>query len=382
MTAKTSHQDAEPPGMLERYAISNADEVASPAVLLYPALIAQNLQGMVTIAGGPQRLRPHVKTHKLPQVIALKRAAGIRKFKVATIAEAEMTAASGGEDVLLACQPVGPQIARLLVLMRAYPGTQFSTLVDDPYNLAGMAAAARDARLEIPLYLDLDVGMRRTGIAPGDGATALYRAICRSQGVRAAGLHAYDGHLRAADLQTLGPLAEQCFDPVWRLREQLRRDSFVVPAVVAGGTPTMALLARHADVELGAGTTVLWDTGQAQVCEGVRFVPAAIVLTRVISKPAPDLLCLDLGHKALASEMPHPRVQIFGLDDAVAVTHSEEHLVLHTARAASYRVGDVLYGVPRHVCPTMALHSEVWAVRGGVAAQRWPVVARTRRLSV
>ena len=89
-----------------------------------------------------------------------------------------------------------------------------------------------------------------------------------------------------------------------------------------------------------------------------------------------------LKHKAVASEMPQPRVQLFGLEDAVAVGHSEEHLVLQTARAGDYRVGDVVYGIPRHICPTMALHDGVWAVRQGAAAQRWPVVARSRQLSV
>ena len=80
--------------------------------------------------------------------------------------------------------------------------------------------------------------------------------------------------------------------------------------------------------------------------------------------------------------MVHPRVQIFGLEDAQAVVHSEEHLVLQSARADQYKVGDVLYGLPRHICPTMALHSEVWAVRDGRAVERWPVTARARRLTV
>ncbi|MBM4120954.1 MAG: D-TA family PLP-dependent enzyme, partial [Nitrospira sp.] len=90
--------------------MANADAVASPALLLYPDRIEKNLQRMIAMAGGVDRLRPHVKTHKLPQVVALKRAAGIRRFKAATIAEAEMTAAAGGEDILLAYQPVGTNI--------------------------------------------------------------------------------------------------------------------------------------------------------------------------------------------------------------------------------------------------------------------------------
>ena len=367
--------------MNDWYSISNAREISSPALLVYPARVEHNLQRMIAMAGAVQRLRPHVKSHKSPHVIALKRAAGIHKFKAATIAEAEMTAAAGGEDILLACQPVGPQLQRFVALAQRFAGTRFSTLVDDAYQLAAIARAALDHNLQIALYVDLDVGMHRTGIAPGDAAAALYRAICRTPGVVAAGLHAYDGHLREGGPIPLQVQVEQAFAPVWQMREQLRADGFAVPGVVAGGTPTFALLAQRGDVEVGAGTTVLWDFGQAQVCPQHDFQHAAVLLARVISKPTADRLCLDLGHKAVASEMPQPRVQLFGLEDAVAVGHSEEHLVLQTARAGDYRVGDVVYGIPRHICPTMALHDGVWAVRQGAAAQRWPVVARTRQLS-
>ena len=364
------------------YAISNADAIASPAVLVYPDRIAHNLQRMVQMAGDVRRLRPHVKTHKLPQVIALKRAAGIHKFKVSTIAEAEMTASAGGEDVLLAYQPVGPAVQRLITLMQQFPGTRFSTLVDDPHNLAAISATAVAAGVVIPLYIDLNVGMNRTGIAPGDAALDLYRAMFNAPGVLPAGLHAYDGHLHSADRQQLEEEVTRTFAPVWAMRDQLRAQALPAPNIVASGTPTFALMAHHDGVEVGAGTTVLWDFGQAQTCPDFGFLNAAMLLTRVISKPAPGLLCLDLGHKAVASEMPHPRVRLMGLEDASAVTHSEEHLVLQTERAQEYTVGDVLYGIPRHICPTMALHSEVHAVHNGVADETWPVLARARRITV
>ena len=364
------------------YAISNADAISSPTVLLYPERIEQNLRRMITMAGDVGRLRPHVKTHKLPQVIAMKRAAGIHKFKVSTIAEAEMTAAAGGEDILLAYQPVGPNAQRLVSLMRLFPHTRFSTLVDDARNLAAIGRMAVAQKVVIPLYLDLNVGMNRTGTIPGPQATQLYRDICATAGVQAAGLHANDGHLRDTDPRALAEVTDKTFAPVWAMREQLRAEGLPVPGMIASGTPTFALLAQHGDVEVGAGTTVLWDFGQEGVCPDHHFLNAAVLFTRVISKPAPGHLCFDLGHKAVASEMPHPRVRLFGLEDAVAVTHSEEHLVLQTARADQYQVGDVVYGIPRHICPTMALHSDVWAVRDGVAAESWPVVARTRRITV
>jgi D-serine deaminase-like pyridoxal phosphate-dependent protein len=112
------------------------------------------------------------------------------------------------------------------------------------------------------------------------------------------------------------------------------------------------------------------------------FLHAAVVLTRVISKPGKNRLCLDLGHKAIASESPQPRVEFLNLPGATPVMHSEEHLVMETERTDDYEVGDVIYGVPRHVCPTVALHEQAVVVRNGRASETWRVVARARALSI
>ena len=364
------------------YAISNANTIPTPTVLVYPDRVEKNLQRMITMAGDVSRLRPHVKTHKLPQIIALKRKAGIHKFKVSTIAEAEMTATAGGEDILLAYQPVGPNIERLVALMRRFPDTRFATLVDDPANLAAISKVAVAEKVKITLYMDLNVGMNRTGIIPDAAAADLYRAMCAAPGITVGGLHAYDGHLRSPDTAVLSGKVDEAFAPVWKLRDQMLAEKLPVPRLIASGTPTFALLAQQPDVEVGAGTTVLWDFGQQEVCPEHHFINGAMLMCRVISKPTPDRLCLDLGHKAVAAEMPQPRVKLMGLEDASLVSQSEEHLVVQTPRAADYKVGDVVYGIPRHICPTMALHSDVWAVHGGVADESWPVVARSRKLTI
>lgn len=368
--------------MSDWFRIANEAVVFSPALLLYPDRIEENLRRMIVLAGGAERLRPHVKTHKLPQVIAMKRRAGITKFKAATVAEAEMTALAGGPDILLAQQQTGPGVTRFVELVRSFPGTHFSVLVDHVSTVDALSRAATSKGLTLDCFLDLNVGMNRTGIEPGDSAAALYRTIAVAPGLRAAGLHAYDGHLHDPDPDSLERSTERAFLAVWSLAQTLRTAGLAVPKIIASGTPTFALLARHPEVEVGAGTTVLWDFGQAEVCPGLDFLNAALLLTRVISKPSPHRLCLDLGHKAVASEMPHPRVRLLGLEDATCVMHNEEHLVVETPRAAEYTVGTVFYGVPRHICPTVALHEEVWAVRDGAASERWEVTARRRRITI
>ncbi len=368
--------------MSEWYSIENANDVASPTLLIYPDRIEENLRRMISLVGDVLKLRPHVKTHKIPQVIAMKRAVGIDKFKTSTIAESEMTASAGGKDVLMAYQPVGPNVRRFVELIRRFPGTRFSALVDNPRSLLEIAKCAKSEGVVACLYVDLNVGMNRTGIAPGPEATQLYKMLATTEGVSAGGLHAYDGHLHEPDFAKISEQAELAFNPVARMLDELHASHLEVPNIVAAGTPTSLLLAKKERVEVGLGTTVLWDFGQQQTSPYLDFQNAAVLLARVISRPTSNRICLDLGHKAVASEMVQPRVRWFGLEDASIVMHNEEHMVLETNKSDSYPVGTVVYGIPRHICPTVALHNEVWVVKDRIASEKWPVVARARCITI
>jgi D-serine deaminase-like pyridoxal phosphate-dependent protein len=360
--------------------VDNIDEIDSPALLIYAERAEQNLRRMLAIAGGAERLRPHVKTHKLQPLVRMHIESGITRFKCATIAEAEIVAESGAADVLLAHQPVGPKARRLARLAAAYPRTRFSTIVDDAAALEPLSAAANAERVQLDVLLDIDCGMHRTGISPGPEAVTLYRRIAKFGGLGLGGLHAYDGHIAHSQLAQRQEAAEAALAPVFALRDELAAQGLPVPRIVAGGTPTFPIHALRPDVECSPGTCVLWDAGYATKLPDLDFVPAALVLTRIVSKPAPDRVCLDLGHKAIASENPHPRVQLLDLPDAKAVMHSEEHLVIETAEAGRLAIGDCLFGIPWHVCPTVSLHSEAVVIRGHRAEERWKVSARERQL--
>lgn len=364
------------------YEVSNINDIPSPSILVYPDRIDFNLRMMIDQAGDVRKLRPHVKTHKLPQVVRMKLSHGITKFKTSTIAEAEMVAIEGGPDVMLAYQPVGPNVQRLIKLIQTYPQTRFAALVDCAECLDEIAAAAVAANTSVPLFVDLNVGMDRTGIVPGNEAFDLFMRIASLDGVEAAGLHAYDGHVHDADPNALDAKIQRTFAPVWRLKESIESTGTSAGIIVVSGTPTSLTMAHRHDVEVGAGTTVLWDAGQPKICPEMDFQNAAVLVSRVISHPTPDRICVDLGHKAVASEFDHPRVTFFGLDTASAVMHSEEHLVLKVDDASAYPLGTVLYGLPRHVCPTMALHQQAWCVREGRAVETWPITARARCLTI
>ena len=376
--------------------ISNVDEIPSPALLVYPDRAEENLRRLIAMAGGTSRLRPHMKTHKLPEIARMHVALGLTRVKCATIAEAEMLASEGLTDVLLAYQPVGPTAGRLLRLTQTYPGVTFRAVVDDESAARALSGAFSAAGRTIDLLIDLDVGMHRTGIDP-DLAPPLYRLLATLPGVTAGGLHAYDGHLRDPDIAVRRRQADEVFARVRTLRDTLQAQGLPVPRVVAGGTPTLPCHATRdePDLELSPGTVVFWDAGSSEGLPDLDFLHAALVLTRVVSKPGDNRVCLDLGHKAVASEMPHPRVVLLqpqasslrpraaGSElPATFIGHSEEHLVLETPEAASLHVGDALYGIPWHICPTVALHRQAVVVRNGLAVDRWHVTARERMLTV
>ena len=176
--------------------ISNANEIDSPALFVYPERVKTNIQTAIKMIGDVNRLRPHVKTHKCAEVVKLMMDAGIYKFKCATIAEVEMLGIQKAKDVLLAYQPVGPKLERFIALIKKYPATQFSCLTDNLVSAAEQSKAFRETGLQVPVYIDLNIGMNRTGIVPGDEALQLYKYCSTAGGIIIKGLHAYDGHIR------------------------------------------------------------------------------------------------------------------------------------------------------------------------------------------
>ena len=368
--------------MSDWFGVRNVEEVPSPALLLYPERIRENLRRMIRIAGGTSRLRPHIKTHKLAEVVRMHLEEGIAKFKSATIAEAEMAAGAGAKDILIAYPVVGPNVARLLQLAQTFPATAFSCLADDASAIQLLSNTFLNSRRELEVLLDLDCGQHRTGVEAGALGTQLYRMIATSPGLRPGGLHVYDGHIHEPDIAKRTELCATAFSPVNVFRRELLSAGLPVPRVVAGGTPTFPIHARCDSYECSPGTCVLWDWGYADKFADLDFLIAALVLTRVVSKPGPNRLCLDLGHKAVAAENPPPRVQFLNLPDSVPISHSEEHLVIETPHAARFAVGDCLFGAPHHICPTVALYTEATIVSDERATDRWNITARARRLTV
>ncbi|MEM7128095.1 MAG: D-TA family PLP-dependent enzyme [Chloroflexota bacterium] len=366
------------------YELTQPEQIASPALLIYPHRVEENIQHLIDISGNTERLRPHVKTHKLPQIVAMHQARGIQKIKCATIAEAEMIANQGVPDILLAYQPVGPNQERLIELAQNFPESQLGCLVDNEKIVRELSAKLHGTDTTLNIWIDIDNGNGRTGIQPTVAAEALAKLISDTPGVVFAGLHVYDGHFTGLSIEDRTAQANQAFEPVQEMIQHLEADEVQVDNIVAGGSPTFPVHAKRDEVDLSPGTYALWDMGYTNACPELPFVFAALLMTRVVSKPGPNRLCLDLGHKAVAAESPlERRVHFLNAPEASYLDQKEEHLVIEVPEGHGFEIGDILYGVPGHVCPTVALHQEANAIdENGELLERWPIAARGRRLTI
>ena len=233
--------------------------------------------------------------------------------------------------------------------------------------------------------MDIDTGMHRTGIAPGPRAVELYRQIAATAGLEPAGLHLYDGHHHQKSLAARTAAVQNDWKAVMTLRDQLRNLGLPVPRIVAGGTGTFPVYSAMDDPELefSPGTVVFYDAGYTEAFPDLDFEIAAVLLTRVISRPAGDLITFDLGYKACASDPALEHRLIFpALPDAELVRQNEEHLVVRSQLGADLEPGDCQLAIPWHICPTTALHKLVHVVVGEQVVERWEVLARDRWLTI
>lgn len=368
---------------LDWYTILNEGEVDTPALLVYPDRITQNITLIKQLIGDPDRLRPHIKTHKTKEITFMMIRAGIHRFKCATIAEAEMLAMCKATDVLLAYPLNDVKLARFVKLIHKYPETTFSAIVDDPASALKISEVAIKNGLIIQLYVDLNVGMNRTGIKPGTDAVNLYEYGSGLKGIRFRGLHAYDGHVREPDIELRRQICQHILAGIIDLKNELINRGFENISIVIGGSPSFPIYAGYDDLECSPGTFALWDKGYLDAYPEQAFLPAALLMARIISVPDERKLCIDLGYKAVASENAlDRRIFFLNLTEVSFISQSEEHLVVETKKSHHRKIGEVLYALPIHICPTCALYNEMTVVNNRIATESWNVIARNRKIVI
>ena len=358
------------------FKLKNTHEISTPSLVVFPKRILHNIKLMIEIAGGTESLRPHIKTHKMSEIIKMQIDNGINKFKCATITEAELLAKSGAKDILLAIQPTGKNISRFISLIEIYPESIFSTIVDNEYSLNEINNRAKEKKISVSIWLDINNGMNRTGVEPNNEACNIFQKIASASNLNAKGLHVYDGHIRESDYSVRKHLCDNAFSHVLNLKKNIEKKGILIDKIVAGGTPTFPIHAERENVEVSPGTSLLWDDRYGTAFEDLKFIHSAVLIGSIISKPSKDLLCINLGHKSVASEMDFPRLSFLNLKNTEQIGHSEEHMVVKCNESDKYPVGMICYSIPSHICPTVPKFSKVLTVDEGEVIGEWKVSAR------
>lgn len=349
--------------------------IDTPALLLDVVAMDQNIAAMASFAReAGVNLRPHCKTHKSPDIAARQLAAGAIGITCQKLGEAEVMAEAGVQGLLIANQVVGQQkIDRLMALLSR---SDVIVAIDALRNATDLSNAAQGAGLKLKVLIEVDSGMGRCGVRPGEPTLELARAVCKLPGLELAGLMGYEGHTVLVD------------DPVERREkattalqilvdtvELLRSDGIPVPIVSSSGTGTYDIGGRFPGItEIQVGSYATMDGRYRQV--GVPFTPALTVLTTVISAPREGVAITDAGVKSLTVEFGLP--EVVGMPGAKVVYLSEEHTKLALSDGVQLQAGDKIELLPMHGCTTFNLHDQFYVLRDGIVEEIWPVAARGR----
>lgn len=362
--------------------------VDTPALVLDLDAFERNLARMTAaVAGSPVRLRPHAKSHKCPEIARRQIAAGAVGICCQKVSEAAVFVEAGIADVLVTNQVVGAaKLRRLADLARR---ARIGVLVDDPGQIAGLAAAAAAAASRLDVYVEVDVGARRCGVAPGAAAAALAVEIAGHAGLAFAGLHCYHGaaqHERTPEARATAIAAAVA--GARDSRDAVKAAGLAVPRITGAGTGTF-VLERDSRVydEIQPGSYIFMDRDYADNTRGpddVAFEHALFVVTTVLSQPAAGRAVVDAGLKASSVDSGLPTVwPAPGLAPELAYQGaSDEHGVLDSGPGRPPAIGTRLLLVPGHCDPTVNLYDDLICIRGLAhpAEARveaiWPISAR------
>lgn len=364
---------------MNSFSFKESNETVTPQLIINRKLLINNIKKIIEIAGTPDRLWIHVKTHKTGEIVRLLVSFGITKFKCATIAEAEMTANFGGKNILLAYPLVGPNCDRLISLQKAFPDVVFHALLDDIEQMHFFARKCVENNMQMPYMVDVNVGLYRTGIEIRNVPDFISIGQ-QLKGIRFSGLHCYDGHRHEIDIAIRKQEVEKTYREIKKLVSSIPTPEYVI----MGGSPAFPCYAEHKEIYLSPGTLVLNDAGYSQNLPDLDFPPAAAILTRVISVPGQGYFTLDLGYKGIASDPKGTRGKIIGLENYEEMFQNEEHWVFRMKKGYEMncpKVGDEFFVIPTHICPTSALYPFSIVVEDGQRVAKWEITARNRILT-
>jgi 3-hydroxy-D-aspartate aldolase len=361
------------------------DEIPTPALLLDLSRFERNLQRMaahVTRVG--KALRPHAKTHRCPEIARRQVAAGALGVACAKLGEAEVMAAAGIRGLLITTEVVPPpKIERLIRLLREAPDTM--VVVDHVENARDLSRAAATAGVTVNVLVDIEVGGRRTGVAPGEPAVALAREIASLPGLRLRGLQGYAGQCahvigwaarRDASRAAMAPLADT--------RRRLAALGIPVDIVAGGSTGTFDIDVEMPELtELQSGSYCVMDVDYRRIGgqKGdalTEFEMALTVVATVVSVPTADRAMVDAGLKAFSTDKPFPPEAVERPGITYGFAGDEHGRLTLSDPDRPLKLGERIEFFPPHCDPTINLYDRLYAVRANTVEDVWPIAARGR----
>jgi len=373
---------------IANYQIAGIESVMTPALAIYADKVAANIAATIrALDGDANRWRPHVKTSKLGFIMRHLSGQNVTNVKCATTLEMQTAAEAGAKDILVAYSMMGANARRVCELARHYSDRRISALVEDPAQIKAWAESP------VSLFIDINCGMDRTGIelARTEDIINLARAI-KDAGLVFRGLHVYDGHMsKYADLAEREKASHQNYDQLMELISALNAAGLEIEEVVTAGTPAFPCALTYQPFKtapfihrVSPGTVVYGDcTSAGQLPPEWGYEPAAVVVATVVSHPTANRITCDAGHKAVSADSGVPTCSIIGWPELQPDKPSEEHLPINIpAGSIAPAVGDRIYLIPRHVCPTVNNFDHALIIESGRIIRIERVTARGREIPI
>jgi D-serine deaminase-like pyridoxal phosphate-dependent protein len=342
----------------------------------------QELLSSLSPGFGFASLWPHVKTHKSLWVTRKLMDAGFPSFKT-TPNEVDMLVEAGVRRMFVAYPLTLQEANRIARVVSDHPDIEIIVQAAQPIHADDLTRAAEQHDIQWQYFIDLDVGMHRTGVAP-DTAFDFYRSVKDNIRLNFAGLHAYDGHNASLDIEERRKTTRASVDLLIDLFRQFEKENISIPKLMMGGTPSfltdleyLTQVNLDTDVILSPGTWVFFDTMDRAIIPDT-FEIAAAVFAQVMDRPVAGTATLNLGYKRWAIDQG--AIEGFSIDGMTATGWSEEHTVVSVPEDAAVDIGDYVLILPRHVCPTINLweHFTVIGPDGAIEIRDCPVEARNR----
>ena len=365
----------------ERYQVSDCADILTPAFLIYPEIIASNIKATLSLLNGEaNRWRAHVKTAKLGYSMRRLIDSGVHCFKCATTLELLVACQSGAKDVLVAYPMVGANAKRVRDIAEQFPAVKISVLAENEEQVRQWRGSP------LSIFIDINPGMNRTGIDQTNHSAvlALVRTM-RGFSIEFRGLHYYDGQHGSLPEPERTTAAHTGYQRLLALIDELQKNGIDVPELITAGTPTFPcslsfkeFAGRAFTHRISPGTVIYNDaTSLAQLPAEFGYAPAALVLSRVVSHPAPALITCDAGHKSVSADSGVPTCIALGHPELEAQPPSEEHLPFQVQGNAP-AIGKELFLLARHICPTVNNFDSAILVRNGSVEDVEGVTARGR----